>query len=423
MTLSLFVPPCRMPLAERLRPSSWEDFSTGEGVDGALLEQIKRGIGIPPSLILWGPPGSGKTTFARLIQKSYPHLRVVELSAVSVGVKEVREICEVGRHTPTILFFDEIHRFSKSQQDAFLPYVERGDITLIGATTENPSFYLNQALLSRMRVVQFFPHTNSSLEKLLENAQAMMKISCTNEAKTLLIKNAHGDARKLLNMFEALVASLGADSKSKVDLMLLERVYKNAPTFFYDRSGDQHYETISAFIKSLRGSDPDAALFWCFKMIEAGEDPRFVIRRMIIFASEDIGNADPRALSLCLATAESYDRIGLPEGKIPIAQCVTYLATAPKSNRSYLAMNRALDAVKSNPLVKVPQHLKNAPTKLMKDIGHGEGYVYPHDEDNAYVPGESYLPKEITPGFYEPSNRGYERNISELMKSRKSFGK
>jgi putative ATPase len=314
---------------------------------------------------------------------------------------------EQKRNLQFYLFIDEIHRFNKSQQDAFLPFIERGDVSLIGATTENPSFYLNPALLSRAKVIKLPPISEESLISILRRAEDKTKLELDPDARILLSKAAQGDARKLLNIFEALVTSSKNKKLTKEDL---EPVLNDLGVLFYNE--EEHYNLISAFIKSLRGSDPDAALFWGFKMLESGEDPRFLIRRMIIFASEDIGNADPRALGLSVATAESFDRLGLPEGRIPIAQCITYLATAPKSNRSYIAMNEAISAVKKYPRVEVPLHLRNAPTKLMKEIGYGKGYVYPHDSDETI----SYLP--FKERFYEPSDSGYERNIRELIKRR-----
>lgn len=394
------------PLADRLRPNDWSEIFGIETIDEKLLAKLKSGIGIIPSLILWGPPGSGKTTFARLIKTSYKDVVFVELSAVLSGVKEVKEIC--AKSARTFIFLDEIHRFNKAQQDAFLPFIERGDITLIGATTENPSFYLNQALLSRTKVIKFSPLSEESLINVLKRAENLTGVTFDEGARKVLCFSAQGDARKLLNLFEVITeGESGRFSQREV-----EKILDDPKILFYNE--EEHYDLISAFIKSLRGSDPDAALFWGFKMLESGEDPRFLIRRMIIFASEDIGNADPRALGLSVATAESFDRLGLPEGRIPIAQCITYLATAPKSNRSYVAMNEALRAIKENPRVEVPLHLRNAPTKLMKDLNYGKGYIYPHDSDERI----DYFPREIKERFYQPSDSGYERNIKELMKRR-----
>lgn len=412
----------RRPLAEKLRPSGWEEFCGIENLDPSIIKRLRSGAGVPPSIVLWGPPGSGKTTFARLLKSTYPQMKFVELSAVLSGVKEVREVCENSKKTPTILFVDEIHRFNKAQQDAFLPYVERGDVAIVGATTENPSFYLTQALLSRVRVIVLPPLSDGALQKVFLRAEGEYEISVEPLGKNLFINFAGGDARKLLNIFEAFVQSRYLGEKRSFSKNDIEEFLKDPNTIYYDRSGDEHYNTVSAFIKSLRGSDPDAALFWGFRMIEAGDDPRFVIRRMIIFASEDIGNADPRALMLAVATAEAFDRVGLPEGKIPIAQCITYLATAPKSNRSYIAMHKAIDASKTNPNATIPLHLRNAPTGLMKALDYGKDYVYPHDTEDAFARGVRYLPEKVEGSFYDPSNRGYESKISELVRNRKSAG-
>lgn len=403
------------PLADRIRPISWEDYQGIDSLDSKLIENLKTKDFIPPSLILWGPPGCGKTTFAKLIETS-THLPFVSFSAVLGGVKEVREIVKTakGFSYPTILFIDEIHRFNKSQQDAFLPHMENGTIILIGATTENPSFYLNQALLSRSKVLSFNGLDSTSLSSILNKASQELGIEFEEEASKLIIKSAGSDARKLLNLIEQISSTI-KDKTQEISTSHLKKILNN-PSFFYDRSGEEHYNMISAFIKSLRGSDADGALYWGLRMIECGEDPRFIIRRMIIFASEDIGNSDPRALTLATSTLSAYEHIGLPEGKIPISQCITYLATAPKSNRSYAAMHMVLDEIKQNPKSEVPLHLRNAPTKLMKELDYGKGYKYPHDYDEAYVADTQYLPDEIKSSkFYEPSDRGYEKVISERL--------
>lgn len=410
------------PLADRVRPESWGNFQGIENIDPILIKNFENPNFIPPSMILWGPPGCGKTTFARLIEKS-SSLPFIEFSAVLGGVKDVRKIVDEARYQsqPSILFVDEIHRFNKSQQDAFLPHVENGTIVLIGATTENPSFYLNSALLSRVRVLTFLDLNNEQLKRILDHACKDSSITINDQAEQQLIQYSGGDARKLLNICERIVQSA---NQKIIDSKLLEDLIQSEPELFYDRSGEEHYNLISAFIKSLRGSDPDAALYWGFRMIESGEDPRYVIRRMIIFASEDIGNADPRALTLATSTLSAFELLGLPEGRIPIAQCITYLATAPKSNRSYHAMNLVLDQIKRNPKTKVPMHLRNAPTKLMKDLEYGKNYQYPHNYDQAYVDGIQYLPDEVsTDKFYEPSGRGYEKTISERIEWLKSKAK
>lgn len=416
----------RAPLAERLRPQSWDDFQSDESFDPTLLAQLKAGMGRPPSLVLWGPPGTGKTTFAKLIGQTF-QLPFVEFSAVLGGVQEIRTIVAAAQKqkVSTLLFVDEIHRFNKTQQDAFLPHVEAGTIVLVGATTENPSFALNSALLSRLRVVLFPALGKEAMNRLLKRAEAALGLNLPEEARQLFVRLAGGDARRLINWCESFHQARPVQEQGKpATLEAVQRYLKNAQAPLYDRSGEQHYDTISAFIKSLRGSDPDAALFYGFRMIDAGEDPRFVLRRMMIFASEDIGNADPRALPLAVATADAFDRLGLPEGKIPIAQCITYLACAPKSNRSYLAMNAALEKVKQQPHITIPLHIRNAPTGLMKELGYGKEYQYPHDQRAGYIPGVRYLPEEVgNVRFYEPSEHGAEKEIFERMKERQRMEK
>lgn len=406
------------PLAERLRPRAWQELRGIDALDKNLIKQLQSGKGKPPSMILWGPPGSGKTTLAKLIGRSF-NAEFIELSAVLGSVKEIREITAAAklRKRPTILFVDEIHRFNKGQQDAFLPHVESGTIVLIGATTENPSFYLNGALLSRARVVKLASLSDAALKEIAQGGAKALGLTIEPQALQMITEISGGDARRLLNLLESFSKTEAAKT-GKVAVEAIADYLKEAGTLYYDRSGDEHYQIASAFIKSLRGSNPDAALFWGFRMIESGEDPRFVIRRMIAFASEDIGNADPRGLQIAVATAEAYDRIGLPEGRIPIAQCITYLATAPKSNRSYLAMHAALDAIKAHPKVEVPLHLRNAPTGLMKSLDYGADYQYPHENDQGYVAGIQYLPDELADQkWYEPSDRGYEKTINERLKS------
>lgn len=409
----------RAPLADRVRPHVWEEFSGLELLEPRLLEQLRTGSGRPPSLVLWGPPGSGKTTLARLIGGSFES-HFVEFSAVLGGVKEVREIVDQALRSalPTILFVDEIHRFNRAQQDAFLPHVEKGTISLIGATTENPSFYLTSALLSRSRVVVLPALDETALTAIVHRGAAALGVAFDTESCSAIVALAGGDARKTLNLVESIAVSF-KPTGGQVTGEELKSFFRNEKSAFYDRSGEEHYNMVSAFIKSMRGSDPDAALYWGFRMIESGEDPRFIARRMMIFASEDIGNADPRALALAVATSEAYDRLGMPEGKIPLAQCITYLATAPKSNRSYLAMGGALQSISESPKVTVPLHLRNAPTSLMQQLGYGSEYQYPHDSEGSYVPGIKYLPEEAQGKvFYEPSEQGYEKNIRELMTKR-----
>jgi putative ATPase len=407
----------QIPLAERLRPQSLEEFSGIEALDAAFVQQLHAASGRIPSAILWGPPGCGKTTLAKLIGKVYD-CEFVELSAVLAGVKDVREVVDAakGRDKPTLLLVDEIHRFNKAQQDAFLPHVEAGTIALVGATTENPSFFLTAALLSRCRVVVLKPLSVQALERVCQRGERELSVAFSPEARTMFTEACSGDGRRLLNLLESFRDSVGAKAGETAKDEDVRAFLASAGVLSYDRDGEEHYNIASAFIKSLRGSDADAALYWGFRMLEGGEDPRFLIRRLIIFASEDIGNADPRALQVSVATLQAFELIGLPEGRIPIAQCITYLATAPKSNRSYVALHKALGAVKSNPGVAVPKHLRNAPTSLMKGLGYGDGYVYPHDQPFGYAPGVEYLPKGIGGRpFYEPSDRGNEKTIGERI--------
>lgn len=412
----LFVP--AKPLAEEMRPRCWEEFLGLGAIDSRLLEQLKSGSGRPPSLVLWGPPGSGKTTLAYLIGHSYS-ATFVPFSAVLGGVKEVRDIIKEaeGRTSSTILFVDEIHRFNRSQQDAFLPHVERGTISLIGATTENPSFCLNAALLSRMRVLVLPALDEAAMRTLLERVLAQAAVKLEESLKEPLVKAAGGDARQLINLLESLLTQR-APGEQQITEFAVRELLEGIRTLRYDREGEEHYNLASAFIKSMRGSDPDAALYWALRMIEGGEDPRFLLRRMMIFASEDIGNADPRALQVAVAASQAFDQVGLPEGKIPLAHAITYLATAPKSNRSYVALQRAVAMVERYPHAKVPMHLRNAPTRLMREMGYGEGYQYPHDNADGYV-REQYLPPELgQEKLYEPKDVGYEKIIGERQRQR-----
>jgi putative ATPase len=405
----------QVPLAERLRPVTLDQFYGIEQLDPSFVAQLRSGKGRIPSAILWGPPGSGKTTLAKLIGRSYA-CEYVELSAVLSGVKDVREVVERAKKLdrPTLLFVDEIHRFNKGQQDAFLPHVEAGTIALVGATTENPSFHLTSALLSRVRVVVLKPLTNEALARVCKRGERELGVELGEESRVLFEEASGGDGRRLLNLLEAFFDAIDERSHRSPDDV--RAFLAQSGHAIYDRDGEEHYNIASAFIKSLRGSDADAALYWGFRMIDAGEDPRFIIRRLVIFASEDIGNADPRALQVAVSTLQAYELIGLPEGRIPIAQCITYLATAPKSNRSYVALNRSLASLKSAPHASVPMHLRNAPTGLMQGLGYGDGYAYPHDQPYGYAPGVEYLPKTV-PGrpFYEPSDRGNEKTIKERL--------
>jgi putative ATPase len=327
-------------------------------------------------------------------------------------VKEVRAVVDEAQDCPeqTVLFIDEIHRFTRSQQDAFLPSIERGTIALVGATTENPSFHLNAALLSRVRVLVLGGVPIDACRTIVLRTFDRLGVAGDEDIVEAIAHSCDGDVRALITMVEEVYRLSGDDRK-----LFLDQI-KGRMRLRHDRAGDSHYDTISAFIKSLRASRVDAALFWGFRILEAGDDPSFLLRRMIIFASEDVGNADPRAMMLAVSTAEAFDRIGFPEAKIPIAQCITYLATAPKSNRSYVAMKRAVSTVHQHPSAMVPSHLKNAPTKLMRDLGNSEGYVYPHDCIDGIETQGQYLPPELgQANFYEPSERGYEKTIGERM--------
>jgi putative ATPase len=408
-----------VPLAERLRPRCFDEFAGLECLDSDFIAQLRAGSGRIPSLILWGPPGTGKTTLAKLVGGAFD-CRFVELSAVLSGVKDVRAVVENAKNfeEPTLLFVDEIHRFNKAQQDAFLPHVESGRIALIGATTENPSFYLTRALLSRCRLLVLSPLDDRALCGVLERAIVSLGAPVEDGAKRIICDRSQGDARRMLNLYESIVQAWqlvsDTDGQGAVKESFVLQYLENAGIRVYDRDGEEHYNLASAFIKSLRGSDPDAALYYGFRMLDGGEDPRFLIRRLVIFASEDIGNADSRALQLAVATLSAFELVGLPEGRIPIAQCITYLATAPKSNRSYVAMHRALQAVAKYPSAPVPLSLRNGETSLMRDLGYGKGYEYPHDADGAFLQGKRYLPDNVEAApFYEPSDRGAEKTIRD----------
>ncbi len=415
----------RIPLAERLRPRTLDEFSGIDQLDQSLVRQIRSGAGRIPSLILWGPPGSGKTTLAKILGGCY-ECEFVELSAVLAGVKDVREVVERAKTLarPTLLFVDEIHRFNKGQQDAFLPHVESGAIALVGATTENPSFYLTSALLSRCRVVVLGPLGGGALRGISLRGERDLGIELDDEGRMLLEQASGGDGRRLLNLLESLSAAAGGAAREPMPGAQVREFLAQAGISAYDRDGEAHYNLSSALIKSLRGSDADAALYYAFRMLEGGEDPRFLIRRLVIFATEDVGNADPRALQLAVSTLHAFELVGLPEGRIAISQCVTYLATAPKSNRSYVALNKALDAVRRAPNAEVPLHLRNPETGLMKGMGYGKGYVYPHDQPHGFAPGVQYMPKGV-PGqpFYEPSERGNEKTIKERLAWLRDLGR
>lgn len=411
------------PLAERMRPRRLEEMVGQEHLlgPGKVLRYLIETDQLT-SLIFWGPPGTGKTTLAQVIANS-TQSRFEFFSAVLQGVKEVRELIRQAREErayhgrKTLLFVDEIHRFNKAQQDAFLPYVERGDIILIGATTENPSFEINSALLSRSRVFVLSPLESPQIQALLERALEDPRgldhrhRSTPETTLTFLAEQAHGDARAGLNALELAAALTG---KGPISLQTAREALQKKG-LLYDKGGEEHYNVISAFIKSLRGSDPDAALYWLARMIEAGEDPQFIARRMVIFAAEDIGNADPRGLQVALAAQQANHFVGMPEGRIPLAQATTYLACAPKSNASYLGIDKALAEVRRSGSLPVPLHLRNAPTELMKELNYGNDYRYPHNYESGYTP-QNYLPDSLKGrSYYQPTNRGFEKSLQERM--------
>jgi len=414
------------PLAERLRPKTLDQYLSQThliGEKGALRQQIKRGI--IPSMIFWGPPGVGKTTLANIIANESDR-PFFTLSAISSGVKDVREVIEKAKRSDglfttksPILFIDEIHRFSKSQQDSLLGAVEKGWVTLIGATTENPSFEVISALLSRCQVYVLKPFSKEDLIALLNRAMKEDKIIASKNIKLketeAILRLSGGDARKLLNIFELLVNSSGEGTEITND-MVFEKVQQN--TVLYDKTGEQHYDIISAFIKSIRGSDPNGAVYWLARMIEGGEDVKFIARRMLILASEDIGNANPTALVIANNTFQAVNTIGYPEARIILSQCATYLATSPKSNAAYEAIGKALSLVKKTGNLPVPLEIRNAPTKLMKDLGYGENYKYAHSYEGNFIKAE-FLPDEIRNTIlYEPGNNSRENSQREFLKKR-----
>ena len=410
--------PATQPLADRLRPTTLtevvgQDHLTGPS--GALTRMIVRGS--LASLILWGPPGVGKTTIARLLAEA-ANLRFQQLSAVFSGVADLKRAFEdAARHhesgQATLLFVDEIHRFNRTQQDGFLPAVERGMVILVGATTENPSFALNGALLSRCQVLVLRRLDDSALESILNRAEAATRaMPLTPEARASLRAMADGDGRYVLNMAEQLAAL--ADDTAPLDTAALSELLARRAAL-YDKDREEHYNLISALHKSLRGSDPDAALYWFARMLAGGEDPRYVARRLVRFASEDIGLADPNALPQALAAWEAYERLGSPEGELALAQAVLYLGTAPKSNAAYVAIKEAQRAARDTGSLMPPAHILNAPTKMMKQLGYGSGYAYDHDEAEAFS-GADYFPEGMARrALYRPKDRGFERELGKRI--------
>jgi len=422
------------PLAARMRPKTIQDFVGQEHIvgEGKLLRRAIEADQIS-SLIFYGPPGTGKTTLAKVIAGTTKTF-FTELNAVTAGVADIRKVIEQAKERyllhrqRTTLFIDEIHRFNKAQQDALLPFVEEGTIILIGATTENPFFEVNAALISRSQIFQLQPLTYNHMSMILQtalqdeiNGYGELPVQITQEAKDHLIEYSGGDARRLLNALELAVKTTvpNADHVIEIDLQVaVDSIQRRAVR--YDKTGDYHYDTVSAFIKSIRGSDPDAALFWMAQMLDAGEDPLFIARRVVIAASEDIGNADPKALQIAVAAFQSLQFLGMPEGRIPLAQAITYCASAPKSNASYKAMNEVMSWVRKNGHRPVPLHLKDAHYKGAASLGHGEGYLYPHHFPENYVE-QRYLPEDVSETFYHPTKNGYEKEIlAYLTKNSKS---
>ena len=411
------------PLAERLRPRTLDEVVGQQHLLGPGKPlRLAFEAGKPHSMILWGPPGVGKTTLARLMAQAFD-AEFIAISAVLSGVKEIREavaraeavLQQSGRRT--ILFVDEVHRFNKSQQDAFLPFVEQGLITFIGATTENPSFEVNGALLSRAAVYVLQPLTTADLAELVLRgiSKSLFLFNLSDSARDSLVAYADGDARRLLNLVEQVATAAEQTKRTEVDDEFVKQTLTQSLRRF-DKGGDAFYDQISALHKSVRGSSPDAAVYWLTRMLDGGADPLYMGRRLIRMAVEDIGLADPRALRVALDACETYERLGSPEGELALAQAALYLAVAPKSNAAYTAYNRARELVRNDQSRPVPEHLRNAPTKLMKDLGYGREYRYAHDEPGAYAAGETYFPDGMaTPSLYQPTDRGLEAKIADKL--------
>ena len=426
----------KAPLAARMRPRSFDEYIGQDHIIGA-GSVLRRSIEADrlPSIILWGPPGAGKTTLASLIA-NLTRSHFEQISGVASGVADLRRVAAEARQRlgmsgqSTILFVDEIHRFNKAQQDVILPYVEDGTLVLIGATTENPSFEVVSPLLSRARVFALEALTDEQVKRIVKTAAAdaerglgALRPRLDEQALNALVNLANGDARTALNALELAVSAAApdADGIRRINLAMVEDAMQRR-SLRYDKAGDLHYDTISAFIKSVRASDPDAAVYWLARMLEAGEDPLFIARRLVILASEDIGMADPHGLVVAVAAQQAVHFIGLPEGRIPLAEAAVYLATAPKSNKSYMALNEAMRDVQHTRNEPVPLHLRNAVTGLMKDMGYGAGYKYAHDYEGAYTPTQN-LPASLTDRrYYRPGNQGYEARVQERMRRRRDAG-
>ena len=410
-----------VPLAERLRPKTVDEMVgqqhlLGEGKPIRIALQA----GKPHSMILWGPPGVGKTTLARLMAQAF-NADFIAISAVLAGVKEIRDAVERARLArdqfgrATIIFVDEVHRFNKAQQDAFLPHVESGLLTFIGATTENPSFEVIGALLSRAQVYVMEPLSAEDLDTLVQRGFEAEGVDATTDARKRIAEFADGDARRALNLTEQVAQAARVEAKRGVDVDFVNAIAQRAGRRF-DKGGEQYYDQISALHKSVRGSDADASLYWLVRMLDGGVDPRYLARRMIRMATEDIGLADPRAMEVAINAAEIYERLGTPEGELALAECAIYLAVAPKSNALYTAYGAVKAFIEQDGTRPVPLHIRNAPTKLMKNLGYGRDYRYAHDEDEAYAAGETYLPEGVTrQDWYQPTDRGLEAKIREKL--------